>query len=88
MTAARLICGWKRCAAIVPAPAAKARWTLWGHLYKGPETTLSAKAFHLVRIANVGGYALQPVWADGHDTGLYSFDYLRRLAEATGGSRE
>lgn len=27
----------------------------------------------------VGGYALRPRWADGHDTGLYSFDYLRQL---------
>jgi len=28
----------------------------------------------------VGGYAIQPVWADGHATGIYSFDYLRRIA--------
>ena len=25
-------------------------------------------------------YAVQPVWADGHATGIYSFDYLRRAA--------
>jgi DUF971 family protein len=31
----------------------------------------------------VGGYALQPHWADGHESGIYSFQYLRRLAEAT-----
>ncbi len=30
----------------------------------------------------VGGYALQPTWQDGHNTGIYSFDYLRRLADA------
>jgi DUF971 family protein len=28
----------------------------------------------------VGGYAIQPVWADGHATGIFSFDYLRRVA--------
>jgi len=27
----------------------------------------------------VGGYAIQAVWADGHATGIYSFDYLRRI---------
>ena len=27
----------------------------------------------------VGRYALQFVWSDGHDTGLYSFDLLRGL---------
>jgi DUF971 family protein len=29
----------------------------------------------------VGNYALKLVWGDGHETGLYSFDYLRKLAE-------
>jgi DUF971 family protein len=29
----------------------------------------------------VGRYALQFVWSDGHQTGIYPFDYLRRLAE-------
>ena len=38
------------------------------------------RAFELVKIDTVGGYALQLGWADGHATGLYSFDYLRRLA--------
>ena len=30
----------------------------------------------------VGRYALQFVWSDGHDTGIYTFEYLRRIAEA------
>ena len=32
-----------------------------------------------VAIHYVGRYALQLVWSDGHDTGFYTFDYLRRL---------
>jgi DUF971 family protein len=24
---------------------------------------------------------LQPIWGDGHNTGIYSFQYLRRLAQ-------
>jgi ATP-binding protein involved in chromosome partitioning len=27
----------------------------------------------------VGRYALQPVWSDGHTTGIFSFEYLRGL---------
>lgn len=27
----------------------------------------------------VGRYALQFVWSDGHDSGIYTFDYLREL---------
>ncbi|HAV64872.1 MAG TPA: DUF971 domain-containing protein, partial [Verrucomicrobiales bacterium] len=30
----------------------------------------------------VGGYAVQPVWADGHSSGLFTFDYLKRIADA------
>ena len=51
------------------------------NLHKNPERPLSARAFQLVRINRVGGYAAQLVWADGHDTGLYSFEYLKRLGE-------
>ncbi len=28
-------------------------------------------------VEHVGQYAIQFVWTDGHDTGIYSFDYLR-----------
>lgn len=34
----------------------------------------------LVRVDWVGNYALRLTWDDGHDTGIYHFDYLRRLA--------
>jgi len=34
----------------------------------------------------VGRYALRFQWSDGHGTGIYSFEYLRRLHEETGGS--
>ena len=27
-------------------------------------------------------YAIQPVWGDGHATGLFSFEYLRQVADS------
>ncbi|MDP2959276.1 MAG: DUF971 domain-containing protein [Longimicrobiales bacterium] len=33
----------------------------------------------------VGRYALQFLWSDGHTTGLYPFEYLRKLWEELGG---
>lgn len=33
-----------------------------------------------VRIAPVGRYAIQISWSDGHDSGIYTFEYLRQLA--------
>jgi len=51
-----------------------------GNVYKNPHRPLAPAAFQLVRFVSVGGYAIQPVWADGHATGIYSFDYLKRVA--------
>lgn len=51
-----------------------------GNLHKGPEQPLGPRSFQLDRLAQVGGYAIQPFWADGHSAGLYSFEYIRRLA--------
>lgn len=39
----------------------------------------------LVDVQPVGAYAMRLVWADGHDSGMFSFEYLRQLAiEAPG----
>jgi ATP-binding protein involved in chromosome partitioning len=32
-----------------------------------------------VRITPVGRYAIGISWTDGHDTGIYTFEYLREL---------
>jgi len=48
-----------------------------------PDVTYTSKSFELIGWQLIGGYALQPRWADGHSTGLYSFQYLRRLAAAS-----
>jgi DUF971 family protein len=45
-----------------------------------PAVTYTPQSFVLLGCQVVGGYALQPAWADGHGSGLYSFPYLRRLA--------
>ena len=34
-----------------------------------------------VEISPVGNYAYKIVWNDGHDTGLYTLEYLRQLCE-------
>ncbi|PYK80680.1 MAG: hypothetical protein DME38_02540 [Verrucomicrobia bacterium] len=44
-----------------------------------PTVTYREESFQLNRFDLVGGYALQFRWADGHSTGIYSFDYLRKL---------
>ncbi len=49
-----------------------------------PHMSYTDESFQLVGFDLVGGYALQPRWADGHATGIYSFTYLRRLGDAYG----
>jgi DUF971 family protein len=64
-----------------PCAACQGEPDVMGNLHKGPDRPLSPAAFRLVRLESVGTYALQPVWADGHATGIYSFDYLKRVAD-------
>jgi DUF971 family protein len=63
-----------------PCAGCKGETDIMGNVYKNPEQELSVAAFELKRIVSVGGYAIQPVWADGHATGIFSFDYLKRVA--------
>jgi len=65
-----------------PCAGCKGEVDIMGNLHIGPEVALPPTAFELVRFTTVGTYAIQPVWADGHTSGLFSFDYLRKVAEA------
>ena len=61
---------------------------------RNPLTVLPASAANsgdapltAVRAELVGNYAVRIVFSDGHDTGLYSWDYLRRIDEGSGDNR-
>jgi len=45
----------------------------------GVEMKLSQESFRLKGMQRVGGYAIQPTWEDGHGTGIYSWEYLRKI---------
>jgi len=46
-----------------------------------PAVSYNDRSFDLISWQTVGGYAIQPRWADGHSTGLYSYKYFRRLEQ-------
>lgn len=54
-----------------------------GNIYKGEVVYDPARSFTMTSYSMIGGYAFQPVWADGHQTGLYTFPLLRQLGEAS-----
>lgn len=44
-------------------------------------TAQSPEAYQIKNIQQVGGYAIQISWKDGHNTGIYSWQYLKELGE-------
>jgi DUF971 family protein len=60
----------------VYSPSAEVR----GH-GPGQETLQTGKRnVEILAIESVGNYAVQPVFSDGHDSGIYSWDLLYKLA--------
>jgi DUF971 family protein len=52
-----------------------------GHSEDQRVTVAGKKNVGIVRIEPVGNYAARIVFDDGHDTGLFVWDYLRELGE-------
>ena len=47
-----------------------------------PDDILSLKpsrSYKMTALDPVGNYALQPTWDDGHHTGIYTWQYLRKI---------
>ena len=64
-----------------PCAACGGEPDVMGNLIR-PDVTYTQRSFELVSWNVIGGYAIQPRWRDGHNTGLYAYTYLRRLAQS------
>lgn len=48
--------------------------------YRPPKPMAKTPEMYKIKnIKTVGGYAIQVFWEDGHDTGIYSWEYLLQL---------
>ena len=47
------------------------------HHYPAQPLPIAAESKQLVALQPVGNYAIQAVWSDGHNAGIYTWDYLR-----------
>lgn len=48
--------------------------------YRPPRIqTINPEMYKVKNIETVGGYAIQVSWKDGHNTGIYSWEYLMKL---------
>jgi len=59
----------------VESPSAEVQ----GHSAAQKQTVAGKRHVKIVSIEPVGNYAARIIFDDGHDTGLYSWDYLREL---------
>jgi len=59
------------------SPSAEVR----GHSAEERKLVTGKKYVNVDSIERVGNYAVKIVFDDGHDTGIYSWDYLRELGE-------
>jgi len=62
---------------LCPCAECKGEWGQPGKLDANPE--LTPQQTELGDMRPVGRYALMPIWADGHNTGIYSWEWLALL---------
>lgn len=72
-TECKLSCEFLR----VYSPSAEVR----GHGHGQEVLQLGKENVNITAIEPVGNYAVKLIFSDGHDTGLYSWDYLYELAK-------
>ena len=54
---------------------------IMGNEYKAPTVPYTPESFQLVSFQTVGGYAINFTWRDRHNTGIYSYELLKKLGE-------
>lgn len=60
-----------------PCAACKGEWGRPGRLASLSE--LPDEELRLADVHAVGSYAIMPIWAGGHNEGIFSFEYLRSI---------
>ncbi len=63
----------------VESPSAEVQ----GHSPSEKRTVTGKENVRVVDIEPIGNYAIRIVFDDGHNTGLYAWDYLRKLGTVT-----
>jgi len=61
----------------VHSPSAEVR----GHGEGNETLQYDKRNITIASLEQAGNYALQIIFSDGHDSGIYSWEYLRKLAE-------
>ncbi len=66
-----------------PCAGCQGETLLLGKTYRPAKlNVLTPGQYELANVSLVGNYAMQVSWKDGHDTGIYSWAYLRQLEDS------
>ena len=53
---------------------------VFGNVYKNKNTNITdPNKYQIIGYMNIGHYAIRIAWGDGHDAGIYSFDFMKSL---------
>src|SRR5258707_3949127 len=64
-----------------PCAACSGEPDLFGRMSAGPPPRYTHASFELASMSAIGNYALQPMWADGHGYGIWTFERLRAVCQ-------
>ncbi len=64
-----------------PCASCAGESVLWREYKPSPLQILTPGKYNLKSAEVVGNYAIALTWDDGHNTGLYAFDYLNRICK-------
>jgi DUF971 family protein len=65
-----------------PCAACSGETDVMGNEYRGALIKYGPQSFQVSAFQPVGGYAVQFTWGDGHNSGIYSYSYLKKLGES------
>lgn len=71
-----------RLRALSPSAETQGERDLLGQVIGGGEPGRDFTGVTVTGYVPIGGYAIQFSFSDGHRTGIYSFDYLRKIGES------
>ncbi len=64
-----------------PCAACGGERDVLGREYKGPPITYKPESFQIAQFQSVGDYAVNFVWKDGHNSGIYPYPFLKKMGE-------
>lgn len=62
-----------------PCAGCQGETILFTHYAATEDKNYTPESFAIAGVESVGGYAIKVIWKDGHDAGLYSWEYLKSI---------